>query len=208
MDKARSLFILVALLGGAGAGAACNKTPADQQHEAVEAQNEANSKINEANREATEKTAEVRKDVNEKTADIRKDYDKTVAEGNEKIAEAKQDARETAANAQANANEKIRDANRGIVAADDNLRTWGQEKIDSLNNRIDETRVKAEKAKPEVKAEVEKGLQDVQAKRDAIVTEFASLDTKSEKTVDKFKDRVDTEIDRLKDRVDRLERRL
>lgn len=207
MDKARSLFILVALIGGAGAGA-CNRTPADQQQQAVEAQNQANQKITEANRDATEKTAEVRKDVNEKTAEARKDYDKTVADGNEKIAEAKQDARETAANAQAKANEKIRDANRGVVAADDKLRTWGQEKIDGLNNRIDETRVKAEKAKPEVKAEVEKGLADVQAKRDALVTEFASLDTKSEKTVDKFKDRVDNEIDKLKDRVDRLDRRL
>jgi hypothetical protein len=207
MDKARSLLILVALLGG-GSVVACNRTPAEQQEHAVEAQNEANQKINEANHEAADKTAEVRKDVNEKTADARKDYDKVVADGNEKIAAAKQDARETAANAQAKANETIRDANRGVVAADDNLRTWGQEKIDSLNNRIDEARVKAEKAKTEVKAEVEKGLQDVQTKRDAIVTEFASLDTKSGKTVDKFKDRVDTEIDKLKDRVDRLERRL
>jgi hypothetical protein len=205
MDKARSLFIIVALLGGA---AACNRSPAAEQQQAVEAQNEANQHINEVNREAADKTAEVRKDVNEKAAEVRKDYDKLVAEGNEKIAEAKQDAREEAANAQAKANESIRDANRGVVAADDNLRTWGQEKIDGLNNRIDETRVKAEKAKPEVKAEVEAGLKDVQAKRDAIVTEFASLDTKSAKTVDKFKDRVDTEIGRLKDRVDRLERRL
>jgi chromosome segregation ATPase len=205
MDKARSLFIIVALLGGS---AACNRTPAEQQQQAVEAQNEANQKINEAAREANEKTAEVRKDVNEKAAEVRKDYDKVIAEGNEKVAEAKQDARETAASAQAKANEEIREANRDIVAADDSLRTWGQEKIDGLNNAIDETRVKAEKAKPEVKAEVEAGLKDVQAKRDAIVTEFASLDTKSEKTVDKFKSRVDNEIDRLKDRVDRLERKL
>jgi uncharacterized phage infection (PIP) family protein YhgE len=193
------------LLGGAGA---CNRTPAQEQQHAVEAQTEANREITEAQKEASEKTAEVRKDVNEKATDIKKDYDKVVADGNEKIEQAKQDARETAANAQAKANETIRDANRGVVAADDDLRTWGQEKIDGLNNRIDETRVKAEKAKPEVKAEVEAGLKDVQTKRDAIVTEFASLDTKSEKTVDKFKGRVDAEIDRLKDRVDRLERKL
>jgi chromosome segregation ATPase len=205
MDKARSLFIIVALLGGS---AACNRSPAEQQQQAVEAQNEANRKINEAQHEANEKTAEVRKDVNEKAAEVRKDYDKLVAEGNEKVAAAKQDARETAASEQAKANEKIREANRDVVAADDSLRTWGQEKIDGLNNAIDETRVKSEKAKPEVKAEVEAGLKDVQAKRDAIVTEFASLDTKSEKTVDKFKDRVDTEIDHLKQRVDRLERKL
>ena len=205
MDKARSLFIIVALLGGAGA---CNRTPAEQQQNAVEAQNEANRKIHEANQEAAEKTAEVRKDVNEKTADTRKEYDKTVAEGNEKIAEIKQDAREKAASAQANANEAIRDANRGVVAADESLRTWGQQKIDSLNNRIDEARVKAEKAKPEARAEFEAGMKDVQAKRDALVSEFASLDTRSEKTVDKFKGRVDAEIDRLKERVDRLEKRL
>lgn len=206
MKKARSLIILAALLTG-GLGA-CNRTPAEQQEKAVEAQNEANGKINDATREANEKVAEVRKDVNEKTADARKDYDKVVADGNEKVEEAKQDAREKAATAQADANEKIRDANRNIVAQDDKLRAWGQEKIDGLNNRIDETRVKAEKAKPDVKAEVEKGLADVQQKRDALVTEFASLDTKNEKTVDKFKDRVDTEIGRLKDRVDRLEKRM
>lgn len=205
MDKARSLFIIVALLGGAGA---CNRTPAEEQQNAVEAQNQANRDIHEANREAAEKTAEVRKDVNEKAAEIRKDYDKVVAEGNEKIAEAKQDARETAANAQAKANETIRDANRGVVSADDSLRTWGQEKIDSLNNRIDEARVKAEKAKPEARTQFEAGLKDVQEKRDAIVTEFASLDTKSAQTVDKFKNRVDAEIDRLKERVDRLENKL
>jgi flagellar biosynthesis GTPase FlhF len=206
MDKTRGLFILVALLGGTAVG--CNKTPADQQKEAMEAQNEANQKVQEANHEASEKTAEVRKDVNEHTADMRKDYDKTVADGNQKIQEAQQDAREKAASAQANANETIRDANRNVTWTDESLRTWGQEKIDSLNNKIDDAKVKAEKAKPTLRADFEAGIKDVQAKRDAIVTEFASLDTRSSVAVDKFKSRVDTEIDRLKDRVDRLERKL
>jgi uncharacterized protein YicC (UPF0701 family) len=206
MEKARTLFIVVALLGGSAVG--CNRTPADEQNQAVEAQQEANKDIHEANREAAEHTAEVRKDVNEKTGEIRQEYDKAVAEGNEKIAEAKQDAREESAKAQAAANETIRDANRGIVAADDGLRVWGQEKVDDLNNKIDNARVKAEQAKPQVKAEVEAGLKDIQAKRDAIVTEFAAMDTRSEAAVDKFKTRVDAELDRLKDRVDRLERKL
>ncbi|HKU44485.1 MAG TPA: hypothetical protein VJR89_40270 [Polyangiales bacterium] len=206
MDKARSLFILVALLGGSVT--ACNRTPADEQRQAVEAQNEANRDIQQANREAAEKTAEVRKDVNEKTADLRKEYDKTVAEGNEKVAEAQKDAREKAAEAQANANEDIRDANRNVISKDDSLRVWGQEKIDSLNNDIDQARVKAEKAAPKAKAEFETGIKDVQAKRDAIVSEFASVDNKSEAAVDKFKTRVDNEIDKLKERVDRLESKL
>lgn len=208
MEKARCLFIIVALLGGVGAAAGCNRTPADEQQQAVEAQQEANRDIHEANREATQHTAEVRKDVNEKTAEIRKEYDQAVAEGNEKIAEAKQEARETAAEAQARANETIREANRGIVAADDQLRVWGQEKVDGLNDKIDGARAKAEKAKPQVKAEIEAGLQDVQAKRDAIVNEFASMDTRSEAAVDRFKNKVDAEIDRLMERVDRLERKL
>jgi dsDNA-specific endonuclease/ATPase MutS2 len=206
MDKTRGLFILVALLGGAAAG--CNRTPADEQKQAVEAQTEANREIQEANRQAAEQTAEVRKDVNEKTAEIRKDYDKTVAEGNEKVQEAQQDARETAAAAQAKANEEIRDANRNVVAADDTLRSWGQERIDALNNKIDDARVKAEKAKPQVRAEFEAGIKDVQAKRDALVTEFASTDTRNTAEVDRFKGKIDAEIDRLKDRVDRLEKRL
>lgn len=206
MEKARSLFILVALLGGAAAG--CNRTPADEQKQAMEAQSEANRDVQEANREAAEKTAEVRKDVNEKTAEIRKDYDKAVVEGNEKIQEAQQDAREKSAAAQANANETIRDANRNVVAADDTLRSWGQEKIDTLNNKIDDAKVKAEKAKPQVRAEFEAGIKDVQTKRDAIVTEFASVQTRTAADVDRFKGKVDAEIDRLKDRVDRLEKRL
>jgi hypothetical protein len=206
MDKTRSLFILVALIGGLGAG--CNRTPADEQKQAVEAQSEANRDIHEANQQAAEKTAEVRKDVNEKTADIRKEYDKTVADGNEKVREAQQDAREKAAAAQANANEEIRDANRNVVAADDTLRSWGQERIDALNNKIDDARVKAEKAKPQARAEFEAGIKDVQAKRDAIVTQFASTDTRSSAEVDRFKGKVDAEIDRLKDRVDRLEKHL
>jgi hypothetical protein len=207
MEKARCLFIIAALLG-VGAAAGCNRTPADEQQQAVEAQQEANREIHEANREATKHTAEVREDVNAKTAEIRKEYDQAVAEGNEKIQEAKQDARETAAEAQARANETIREANRGIVAADEGLREWGQEKVDSLNNKIDGTRVKAEQAQPQVKAEVEAGLKDVQEKRDAIVTEFASLDTRSEAAVDKFKSKVSAAIDRLEDRVERLERKL
>lgn len=206
MDKTRSLLIIVALLGGAAAG--CNRTPAEEQKSAIEAQNEANRDIQEANREASEKTAEIRKDVNEDTAAARKDYDKTVAEGNEKVQEAQQEAREKSAEAQANANEKIREANRNVIAADDSLRTWGQERIDTLNNKIDEARVKAETAKPQLRAEVEAGLKDVQTKRDAIVTEFAALDTKSEAEVNRFKGRIDAEIERLEERVDRLENRL
>ena len=208
MDKARKLFIIVALLGAAGAGSACNRTPAEEQRQAMEAQNEANRDIHEANREATERSAEIRQDTNERAAELRKDYDKTVAEGNEKIQEAQKGAREESAEAQAKANETIREANRGIVASDDTLREWGQERIDSLNTKIDEARVKAEKAEPKVRAEFEAGMKDVQAKRDAIVTEFAAVDTKSEQAVEKFKSRADNELDRLEDRVEKLEGRL
>ena len=77
-----------------------------------------------------------------------------------------------------------------------------------MNDKMDDVRAKAQAAKAETRVGVEAGLSDVEVKRDAIVGEFATVDTKTEKAVDNFKDKVDKRIDQLEDRVDTLGKKL
>ena len=88
MASVQRLLIIGALIGVSSVG--CDKSPADSQQEAVEAQQEANRQINEAQREAAEKTAEVNKDVINSAAEARQEYQEAKQEGSEKIAEANQ----------------------------------------------------------------------------------------------------------------------
>jgi hypothetical protein len=206
MAKTRMLMIIAAL-GGASLGA-CNRQPDDANQKAVEAQNAANHEIAEAHRTADHDTADVKKNVADDVNAARGNYDKAVAEGNQKIENVHRDESQKVANAQAEANEKVRSANRDVSTENADLREWGQKKIDGLNDKIDDATAKAQKAAPQVRAEFQAGISDVQTKRDALIGQFASLDARHGDAVNHFKDRVSTQIDQLKDRVDRLEKRL
>jgi hypothetical protein len=182
----QTLFIMGALVAGASASSACNRSPAAAHDDAVEAQKTADQKAVEAQQEAEKATANATKSAQQAMAD----------------------ARAKAAEAQATANEKIRTANRDIEGEKGTNRDWGQKKLDDVNNMIDEARVKAQKADPKAKANFNTAIADVQAQRDALQAEVASLDAKTGTEVDHSKDDFSKRVDRIKEQIRSMEKSL
>jgi vacuolar-type H+-ATPase subunit E/Vma4 len=164
----------------------CNRTPADAHEDAVEAQNKANEQTVEARQAATD----------------------AVNDAKDKAATAVDDARKNAAEAQATANEKIRDANREIVKPASDVEAWAKEKLDSVDNMIDETTAKAQAAKPAAKAKFTGAMQDVQKERDQLITEFAALQTRAGDELDKSKQAFSQRVDQVKDRIRGIQKSL
>ncbi|HEY2733208.1 MAG TPA: hypothetical protein VGI70_04450 [Polyangiales bacterium] len=184
----QTLLVIGALVVGASATSACNRSPNEAHNDAVAAQQEA------------DKTA----------AKAKEDADKKVAEANTDAQKAVDDARKEAAEAQAKANEKIRDANRDITGKTDtnDVRTWAQQKIDSVNNDIDTAKAKAQTAPPKNKAKFNAAIEDIQHQRDVLQTEVASLETRSGDSLDKGKQEFSSRVDRVKDRIQNIEKSL
>ena len=165
---------------------ACNKAPEASQTEAVEAQGAANQKINEAKQEAVKDTAAVQ------------------AEADQKIAEAQKTAAAESAKAQANANDTIRAATEDIVKARNDLREWAQKKLDEVDHAIDAVQVDAQKASPKakVRADYERAMADIQAKRTELHDEVASIDKQPATDLTKLKDAMTAQVDALKTHVE------
>jgi ElaB/YqjD/DUF883 family membrane-anchored ribosome-binding protein len=164
----------------------CNRTPADAHDDAVEAQNSANEKAAQARQAATD----------------------AVNDAKEKAATAVDDARKNAAEAQATANEKIRDANREIVKPATEVEAWGKEKLDAVDNLMDEATAKAQAAKPAAKAKFNGALVEVQKQRDELKTEFAALQARTGTELDKSKQAFSQRVDQVKDRIRDIQKSL
>jgi uncharacterized protein YPO0396 len=179
-------MVIGALVAGAGVGTACDRTPKEAHEDAVEAQREADKTTMNAAKKADEA-------VNDATNDARAAAEK---------------ARTEAAEAQAKANEKIREANRDIVGKQDGVHDWAQTKIDDVNNLIDEARAKAQKANPAAKAKFNSTIDEVQAQRDQLQAELASLETKTGDQLDKNKAEFSDRFDRITDRIKSVQKSL
>src|SRR5262245_25947817 len=153
-SKTKTMLCIGALLSGSLAGFGCHKTQDEARRDDVEAQQQADEKIEEANAKAGEK----------------------VAEANREAADQKAEARRTAAEAQATANEKIRDNNRAAIDDKDGARSWGQKQIDSVDSMIDDASVKAQSAGPKAKANFKEAMTGVKQQRDALNSQLATLD--------------------------------
>jgi len=181
----RTILVIATLVGGAAAG--CNRNPNDAHNDAVEAQKEADQTAVEARQNAEKKIAEANKDVQQ----------------------AADDAREKAAEAQANANEKIRQANREITGTtNDDVKNWAQKKVDDVNNMIDGAKAKAQAAKPKAKASFNTAIEGVQAQRDALQTQVATLHEGTGEQLDKAKDEFSNRVDKVKDQIRNIEKSL
>lgn len=186
MTNTTKTLLTIAALIAPSAMLGCNRTPADAHEEAVEAQNTANEKAAEARQAATD----------------------AVNDAKEKANTAVDDARKNAAEAQAKANEKIRDANREIVKPASEVEAWGKEKLDSVDNMIDETTAKAQAAKPAAKAKFNGAMQEVQKQREELNSEFATLQTRNGDELDKSKQAFSQRVDQVKDRIRDIQKSL
>jgi hypothetical protein len=208
MNRVRTVLITL-VLGGATLGAgACNRTPADAQHDAIEAQNSANQKIEEAQKTASQDVSEAQRKQNEDMAELNRKANDTTQDTQKKIDEAKQNERHEVSEAQANANEKIRAANVDVKGDSSDLRVWGQKRVDELSNAIDAATVKAQKAAPQARSYFDTQIKDVRAGRDQLASEVSTLDQAAIRDAAAFRNRVENRVDQLKQRVDKLEQHL
>ena len=165
---------------------ACSRSPEQDQAKAAEAQHAADDKAATAQREANDKAVTAQNEADEKAAKAKSAADKDTAK------------------AQANANDTIREANRDIVKARTDLRTWGQKKTDEIDGQIDDAKVKAQSASAAGKAAFNEALKDVQVKRDAVRGDMATIDAQTNDGIGNLKARLDKEIDDLKASVSHL----
>ena len=190
MTRNGRTLLLIGTMTAGFAGYGCNKSPAETQNEAIEAQRQADKTAAEAREEADKKNSE------------------TMAEANKDVNKANDDAREKAAKARANANDKTREANQELAAKQGDLNQWGEKKLDEINSLIDDAKVKAQTAAPKARAQFNNAIRDVEVRRDAIKTDLASLGARADLTYDKAKDTINGRVDQLKDRIHQIERSL
>jgi prophage DNA circulation protein len=194
MTRAAKLLLPIgAMIAGLGAGYACN----DKSTSASEARNEALG----AQREADNTALEARREADKRAKE-------SMSEATKKVEEANSEAREKIAKSQANANDTIRQAKRELGDQAAELRKFGQEKLDEVNHLIDDTKVKAQTAAPQVRSKVDGAIRDVELRRDALQSELASLEARADTTYDKAKDEINGRFGQLRDRIRQIARSL
>jgi hypothetical protein len=165
----------------------CDRTTEAERARAAEAQAEANKAITEAQNEATRKLAEAEREV----ADLKRQLaDK---------------ANERSAEAQAKANETIRDVNEELARERNELREWGQKKMNEMDNRIDGTKAKAQGASADVRDRFDKALEVVDQKRKEVEGELATVNTLAAADLTRFRAKLEKEFADFQTSVRRLE---
>lgn len=126
----------------------------------------------------------------------------------EKSGQFRMQAEEKSAEQQAVANEKAREAARALETAKNDYRHKAQSDLDSLTKDIDDLRVKAEKATGKTRQDLEHGLADLTARRDAVDAQIRSIEAASADQIETVKARVDDQIAALRKSVKDVEKRI
>jgi ElaB/YqjD/DUF883 family membrane-anchored ribosome-binding protein len=77
-----------------------------------------------------------------------------------------------------------------------------------LTKDIDDLKVKAEKATGKTRQDIESGLADLTARRDAVEAQIRSIDAASADQIETVKARVDDQIAQLRKSVKDVEKRI
>jgi len=182
------VLVVVSLLGCVGVFSACNR--ADEQQKAATEQAKADEKIGRADEEARKNAAQAQQQA-----------DKAVVE-------ATNTANEKSARAQTEANETIRAANENILQARNDLREWAQKQMNAIDNDVDESKTRAQKASSTAKVNFERALKDVEAQRGNVQAELTTLDTQAAASLKDYRSRLEKAFEGFKQSVDRLEKTL
>jgi len=166
------------------AAAACDKSAQDEQAKADQAQRAANEQSSNAARIAEQKGAQAQ------------------AEADDKSARANEQAAREGAKAQANANETIRNVHQDLLKDRNDFQVDVNKTVDGLDSRIDQLKVKSQKATPKVRADFDAAMKDVDAKRTVVGSDLGRLESQTAESFDGFKVRMNKEIDDLKKSID------
>ena len=164
--------------------AACDKSAQEEQAKAEQAQREANEQSGKAARAAEQKAAQAQ------------------GEADDKSARANEQAEREIAKAQAKANETIRNVHQDLLKDRNEFQVEVHKSVDQLDSRIDQLRVKAQKATAKARGDFEAAMKDVDDKRAAVASDLARLQGQTAESFDTFKTRVNKEIDDLKKSID------
>jgi len=183
--------MIVAACASLLALAACERSVKDQEIKAEQAQREADDKAVKAQKEANDKSM------------------KAQNEADERAAQATAEARHDMAKGQAKANEEIRSANQDMVKQRTDYQVKAQKEVNEIDNKIDDLKVKAQKAEPKRKTDFNEAMKVVDSKRSALDTDLKTLDTQvPAQTFDSYRAKVDKEIDELKKSIDVAKQKL
>ena len=152
-------------------------------------------KAEQAQRQADDKAVKAQKEANDKMM-------KAQNEADEKAAQASAEARHDMAKGQAKANEEIRQANQDIVKQRNDYHVTTQKEVSEIDNKIDDLKVKAQKATAKAKTDFTDAMKVVDNKRAALDTDLRSIDNQMPQTFDSYRAKVDKEIDELKKSID------
>jgi len=188
MMRSRVLVVL-SLVGCASIFAGCNRTE-DQHQKAVAEQGKADEKIGKADN------------------DMRATANEAQQKADKEVTEAVNAANEKSAKAQTEANETIRTANENMLKARNDLREWAQKRLNDIDNDVDQSKTKAQKASSTAKANFEKALTNVEKERSNVQAELATLDSQAATGMKDYRDRLEKAFDSFKQSVKNLDKTL
>ena len=163
---------------------ACENTAKEHEHKVEQAQQKADDNAAKAQKEATEKSIKAQNEADEKAVRASEEANREMAKG------------------QAKANEEIRQANQDIVKRRNDYQVRTQKEVSEIDNKIDDLKVKAQKADDKVKTEFNDAMRVVDSKRAALDTDLRNIGTQATQSFDSYKAKVDKEIDELKKSID------
>jgi chromosome segregation ATPase len=182
------VLVVVSLLGSLSMIFGCDRT--DDHQKAAAEQSKADEKIGKVDEEARKNTNEAQH------------------QADKEVAEALNTANEKSAKAQTKANETIRAANENMLKARNDLREWAQKTMNEIDNDVDESKTRAQKAPSTAKANFERALQDVEKQRGNVQAELATLDTQAAASMTDYRGRLEKAFEGFKESVNRLDKTL
>jgi F0F1-type ATP synthase membrane subunit b/b' len=177
---------LIACIASVAFLASCTPSAAEQKAKADQAQQVANTKIEQANNEALQKGQAAQK------------------EADSKIAQANAQTQEEAAKAQVAANQNIRQANDQTLKVRNDYQVETSKSVSQIDNRLDSLKVKALTSKPKTRAQFDSMMPKVAAQRSTVGEDLASLPSQTAQTFNSYKVKTDKDVSDLRKSVEEV----
>lgn len=141
----------------------------------------------------------------DKAADEQRNADEARADADRKAIEANREATTTINAAQAEADKKVAEAQANFLKMREEYRHKASENLIEVDKDIAELEAEAKTAKGKAKTELEARLPNLRMQREAVASDYRSLELASATTWDETKVRVDKSIDNLKSAVNKAD---
>ena len=140
-----------------------------------------------------------------KASDEQRKADEARTDADKKVTDANREATDKINAAQAEADKKVADAQASFLKLREDYRHKVTDDLVSVDKQIADLEAKAKTAKAKDKATIEAALPGIRAQRDAVTSEYRSLELASAITWDDAKGRVDKAVDDLKKAIDKVD---